>query len=74
MGKGKTNNPNGRPKGSPNKVTSDVKAFIADVIESNRETIISDLQALEPYQRLTILERLMRYVIAPEQAKNGPLS
>ena len=59
MRKGKTNNPNGRPKGSPNKVTSDVKAFITDIIESNRETIVSDLQALEPYQRLTILERLM---------------
>ena len=73
MRKGKTNNPNGRPKGSPNKVTSDVKAFITDIIESNRETIVSDLQALEPYQRLTILERLMRYVIAPEQAKSNVL-
>ena len=73
MRKGKTNNPNGRPKGSPNKVTSDVKAFISDIIETNRDTILSDLKALEPYQRLTILERLMRYVIAPEQAKNGAL-
>ena len=36
MRKGKTNNPNGRPKGSPNKVTSDVKAFISDIIEENK--------------------------------------
>ena len=72
MIKGKTNNPNGRPVGTPNKVTTDLKAFIADVIELNREAILSDLQALEPYQRLVIIDRMMRFVIAPEQPKQIP--
>lgn len=34
--KGKTNNPNGRPKGVPNKVTKSVRAFIGEVIDKNR--------------------------------------
>lgn len=72
MSKGKTNNPNGRPKGKPNKISTDLKAFITEIIEQNRETIKSDLQALEPYQRLVIIDRMMRFVIAPEQPKQTP--
>ena len=67
MEKGKTNNPNGRPIGTPNKITADLKAFIADIVEMNREAIKRDLEALEPYQRLVILEKLMRFVIPQEK-------
>ena len=67
MEKGKTNNPNGRPPGTPNRITTDLKAFIADIVEMNREAIKSDLEALEPYQRLVILEKLLRFVIPQEK-------
>jgi hypothetical protein len=33
--KGKTNNPNGRPAGTPNKVTADARAAIAMFVEQN---------------------------------------
>lgn len=68
MEKGKTNNPNGRPTGKPNKVTADVKKLITEVINENIEAIRGDLKTLEPYQRLVIIERFMRYVVAPEKA------
>ena len=68
MSKGITNNPNGRPIGTPNKITADLKAFIADIVEMNREAIKRDLEALEPYQRLVILEKLMRFVIPQEKS------
>ena len=66
--KGHTNNPNGRPKGKPNKVTGELKTWVHELIDGNRETIKTDLQAIEPAQRLAILEKLMSYCIPKQQA------
>lgn len=67
MEKGKTNNPNGRPKGTPNKITADLRSFLTGVIDKNRRQITKDLKALEPRDRLIILEKLMAYVIPKQQ-------
>lgn len=61
--KGRTNNPNGRPKGSKNKVTTELKEWISELIDQNRELFLKDLIALEPKDRLVIIEKLMQYVI-----------
>lgn len=68
MEKGKTNNPNGRPKGTPNKITQDVRQWLSTVIDKNRRQIERDLKALEPKERLQMLEKLMQYVIPKQQA------
>lgn len=68
MEKGKTNNPNGRPKGKPNKITQDVRQWLSTVIDKNRRQIERDLKALEPKDRLQMLEKLMQYVIPKQQA------
>ena len=67
MPKGTTNNPNGRPKGTPNKITADLREFITDLLNDNREQILKDLQAVEPHQRLLFYEKLLQYVV-PKQA------
>ncbi|MCR5192545.1 MAG: hypothetical protein K6D59_04500 [Bacteroidales bacterium] len=61
--KGITNNPNGRPKGTPNKITKELRQWISEVIDANREQMIEDLKAVEPKERLQILERLLQYII-----------
>ncbi|GAB6395239.1 MAG: hypothetical protein MdMp024_1551 [Bacteroidales bacterium] len=61
--KGQTGNPNGRPKGSPNKVTADLREWIKDLLEGNREQFTRDFEALEPYQRLIFWEKLLAYVL-----------
>lgn len=57
----------GRKKGTPNKVTSNLREWINALIDSNREQIESDLKELEPKDRLMVLERLLSYVLPKMQ-------
>lgn len=66
--KGKTNNPNGRPKGKPNKVTGEVREWIKAIIDKQRPQLERDLKALEPAERWRIVEKLMQYVVPKMQA------
>ena len=68
MGKGTTNNPNGRPKGKPNKVTAELKDWMKELIDSNREKLEQDLMKLEPAQRWKLIEKLLGYVVHKMQS------
>ncbi|GHT00790.1 hypothetical protein AGMMS50276_27470 [Synergistales bacterium] len=58
----------GRAKGTPNKVTSEVKTWLSELIDSNRKQIERDLKALEPKDRLNILEKFMQYTVPKMQS------
>ena len=58
----------GRKKGTPNKVTTTQREWLARLIDNNRERIEQDINLLEPKDRLLILERLMQYSIPKLQA------
>lgn len=66
--KGQCNNLKGRPKGTPNKVTTTLREFIVQILDKNRKTIVNDLKVLEPKDRLAILEKLMQYAIPKQQS------
>lgn len=66
--KGHTNNPNGRPKGTPNKVTTDLRQWITNFLEDNRKQIQKDWKALEPKERITLFEKLLKYSLPTLQA------
>jgi hypothetical protein len=69
--KGQTGNPNGRPKGTSNKVTTDLRQWVNLIIDNNREQLEKDFDALEPKERWQLIEKLMQYVI-PKKREEEP--
>ena len=55
----------GRKKGVPNKTTEELRQFVALLIENNMEQLQEDFSSLEPFQRLTMVERFLKYVLPP---------
>lgn len=53
----------GRKKGSKNKTTAEIRELIHDLVCANIDTIQSDLDKLEPYERLRILTQLITHVL-----------
>ena len=51
----------GRKKGTPNKVTTDLRTQISELIDNNFENIQSDIDNLEPKERLDFLGKLFEY-------------
>ena len=66
--KGDKLNPNGRPKGTPNRNTSDLRARINDIVSNRIDTIDAELDKLKPLERLQIITGLLKYTIAPLQS------
>lgn len=66
--KGRTNNPNGRPKGIPNKMTTDLRNWINKFIDDNKDGIQDDWKKLDPKDRITLFEKLLKYSLPTLQA------
>ena len=66
--KGMTNNLNGRPAGQPNKVSTDLRQWLTDFLDDNREQVLKDWKSLESKDRLILFERLLKYSLPTLQA------
>ena len=62
--KGKTGNPDGRPKGSINKFTQKIRLIYAKLLEDNLSNMQEDLKAIEkPEVRLKLLIDMSKFVV-----------
>ena len=58
----------GRQAGTPNKVTTDLRTWVNDLLDSNRKQIVKDIKSLEPQQRIAAFEKLLSYALPKQQA------
>ena len=58
----------GRTKGTPNKLTSNLREWLEKLINKNRLQIERDIKALKPKERLMVLEKFMQYTIPKLQS------
>jgi len=66
--KGTTNNPNGRPKGTPNKTTSEMKDWVTSVVGKSQKQFERDLKKVDPEKRLAMIEKLLAFCIPKQQS------
>ena len=66
--KGTSGNKAGKPKGTVNKTTTDLRQWINNFIEGQREQIQSDWKKLEPKDRIILFEKLLKYSLPTLQA------
>jgi hypothetical protein len=65
--KGQTNNPNGRPAGKQNKLTTQTKDWISQLIDRNKKQIEKDLKSMDAETRVKALFSLLNYIV-PKQS------
>lgn len=68
--KGQTNNANGRPPGTPNKSTAQLRQFITAFIEHNAENLQSEFDKMDGPEKFRVIEKLLPYVL-PKMETQG---
>ena len=58
----------GRPKGSPNKNTNELREWINGFLHENKGMIHQDFMSLEPKDRIMMFEKLLKYALPVLQA------
>lgn len=59
--RGESGNPNGRPKGSLNKTTYELRSLISDFLNSNFDQVTKDFDLLQPKDRLKYYCELLNF-------------
>lgn len=71
--KGQSGNPAGKPKGTKNRTTEEIRQFIQHVVDNNLENLESDLAAMSPKNRWDVLEKITKYFL-PSLSKNDNMN
>ena len=53
----------GRQKGTPNRITKELRTLLKDILYQELEQIQKRLELLEPKERIELLIKLMRYAL-----------
>ena len=53
----------GREKGTPNKLTKEIRKILNDIVHKELEKVEENLNTLEPKHRLEVLIKLMPYAL-----------
>ena len=64
----------GRKKGTPNRLTSELRIILKDVLYKQLESIEEDLNNLEAQQRVDLIIKLMPYVFPKIQVTSHTIN
>lgn len=53
----------GRQKGTPNRLTKELRASLKNVLHNELENLVSNLDKLEPKDRLDVVVKLIQFVL-----------
>jgi len=67
---GLSGNPQGRPKGSKNKTTSDIKEKWRQILENQMKTLEQDLEEMKPDERVKLIASISEFFIPKLQRKS----
>lgn len=65
---GESGNPSGRPKGSPNKASLEIKEMIERMITDNAKSLQHDFKALKGKDKINAMATLLPYVVPKLQS------
>lgn len=60
--KGKSGNPNGRPEGAKNKITTELRDFLGGFLNENKEKFMQDAKKLDPFSFTKLYLESMQFV------------
>ena len=63
--RGKSGNPDGRKKGTPNRTTEEVRQALLKLLDENLDQLRKDLKTMKPRDRATILITLAKHCTPP---------
>lgn len=66
--KGQSGNRTGRPVGTTNRSTNNLRDWITEFLEENKERLKQDWLQLEPKDRILLFEKLLKYSLPTLQA------
>ena len=58
----------GRSKGTPNKLSNDIRSWVESILSKNKSQIELDFACVDPDSRLRFVEKLMAYVLPKKMA------
>lgn len=58
----------GRSKGTPNKLSNDIRAWVENILSKNKAQIELDFACVDPDSRLRFVEKLIAYVVPKKMA------
>ncbi|GAB2774296.1 hypothetical protein GCM10027275_16660 [Rhabdobacter roseus] len=61
-------NPKGRPRGSSNKASSDLRKAVLELLDNNWDSIQTDLKRVTARDRLNFIEKLLGYALPKLQS------
>jgi hypothetical protein len=67
---GKSGNPQGRPKGSKNKTTTEIKEKWREVLENQMQNLEQDLESMKPEDRVKLIASISEFFIPKLQRQS----